>query len=252
VVKKQIVMTTSPYDNAGLGAFNITYRDGRPDDVWSYIKSVRRIRRISGGNWMDSLAGTDVLGDDKYGLDAHPNWYKSWKVTGKRWLLVAAHGSEYRKRVELTLAQRINLKDPPYGGLTGIQYEPREVFILEGIPPDEHPYGKKVLYADTEFPALFWSMDAYDKKGTYWKVLVMGGAQCDLYDGKLGMRPTDFLVYDLQRNHGTPIMVAGGSRMNMESEPASWNPGMIERGIAGQLGGVIKGTALELNKQGNK
>ena len=248
VVKKQIIMTTSPYDNAGLGAFNITYRDGRPDDVWAYIKSVRRIRRISGGNWMDSLAGTDLLGDDNYGLDAHPNWYKSWKVTGKRWMLVAAHGVKYRARVEKTLAERINLKDAPYGALLDIDYEPREVFVLEGIPPDEHPYGKKVLYADAEFPALFWEMDVYDKKGAYWKFATLAGAQCDLADGKIGMCPTDYPVYDMQRRHGTPIMVAGGSYQNVQSDPASWNPGMIEKGIAGQLGGVIKGAALEATK----
>ena len=248
VVKKQIIMTTSPYDNAGLGAFNITYRDGRPDDVWAYIKSVRRIRRISGGNWMDSLAGTDLLGDDNYGLDAHPNWYKSWKVKEKRWMLVAAHGVKYRARVEKTLAERINLKDAPYGALLDVDYEPREVFVLEGIPPDEHPYGKKVLYTDVEFPAMFWEMDVYDKKGAYWKYANVVGAQCDHADGKIGMCPTDYPVYDMQRRHGTPIMVAGGSYQGVQSDPASWNPGMIEKGIAGQLGGVIKGAALDATK----
>jgi hypothetical protein len=62
------------------------------------------------------------------------------------------------------------------------------------------------------------------------------------------MCPTDYPVYDMQRRHGTPIMVAGGSYQGVQSDPASWNPGMIEKGIAGQLGGVVKGTALDATK----
>lgn len=248
VVKKQIIMTTSPYDNAGLGAFTITYRDGRPDDVWAYIKSIRRIRRISGGNWMDSLAGTDLLGDDNYGIDAHPNWYKSFKILSKRWMLVASHGVKYRERVEKRLNERINLKDPPYGALLDVDYEPREVFVVEAIAPDEHPYGKKILYADVEFPALFWEVDIYDKKGAYWKFAQLVGGACDHADGAMGVCPTDYPVYDLQRRHGTPIMVSEGSYVNVKSDPAIWTPNMIEKGLAGGLGGKISGAALEATK----
>jgi hypothetical protein len=239
VVKKQIIMTTSPYDNAGLGAFNITYRDGRPDDVWAYLKSVRRIRRISGGNWMDSLAGTDMLADDNYGLDAHPNWYKSWKVTGKRWLLVAPHGVNYKERIAAKLSDRINLKDPPYGALIDVQYEPREVFVLEGIPPDEHPYGKKVLYVDGQYP-INWQAENYDKKGQLWKFQASSAGKCIEYDGSPSICLADFPTYDLQRRHATPITVTENTVVNLPSDPAAWNPGMIEKGIAGQLGGMIK------------
>lgn len=249
VVKKQIIMTTSPYDNAGLGAFNITYRDGRPDDVWAYIKSVRRIRRISGGNWMDSLAGTDLLGDDNYGLDAHPTWYKSFKVIGKRWMLVGPHAtSDYRARIAMSLPERINMKDKPYGAPLNLSWEPREVFVLEAIPPTEHPYGKKILYTDVQYPAFFWAAEIFDKKGVFWKSVHVFGAKCDRVDGTVQLCPFDYPVYDFQRQHGTPIMVTEGSRNGAESDPASWNPGMIEKGIAGQLGGTLKGAALDKTK----
>jgi hypothetical protein len=173
-------------------------------------------------------------------------------------MLVAAHGSgntvaKYRARLALPLNQRINLKDPPYGALLNIDYEPREVFVVEGIPPDEHPYGKKILYADAEFPAHFWEIDIYDKKGKYWKYATLSAGPCDHADGEIGMCPTDYPVYDMQRGHGTPIMVSEGSYVDVpDPDPDSWNPGMIEKGIAGQLGGVLKGSALEINNKGSK
>ena len=237
VVKKSVILTTAPYDNAGLGAFTINYRDGRPDDVWAYIKSVRRIRRISGNNWMDSLAGTDLVGDDNYALDAHPNWYKSFKVIGKRWILASAHGSDFNARAALPLEKRLNLQEKPYGMPIDIAYEPREVFIVEGIPPDEHPYSKKILYADVEIPSVFWEMDAYDRKGAYWKWASIIDAQCQHTDGQPGLCPTDYPIYDFQKNHATFITVLSkGYKGNVKEDPEKYAPSIIEKMIA--TGGV--------------
>jgi hypothetical protein len=237
VVKKSVILTTAPYDNAGLGAFTINYRDGRPDDVWAYIKSVRRIRRISGNNWMDSLAGTDLVGDDNYALDAHPDWYKSFKVIGKRWILASAHGSDFNARAALPLEKRLNLQEKPYGMPIDIAYEPREVFIVEGIPPDEHPYSKKILYTDVEIPSVFWEMDVYDRKGAYWKWASIIDAQCQHTDGQPGLCPTDYPIYDFQKNHATFITVLSkGYKGNVKEDPEKYAPSIIEKMIA--TGGV--------------
>jgi len=235
VVKRQFVVVTSPYDVAGAGAFSIKYRDERVDDVWAYVKSVRRLRRISGNNWMDPLAGSDLLGDDNYLLDGHPLWYKSWEVKGKTTILAMAHGTDdYLGRTALTIEERMNLSKAPYGMPIGLNWEPREVYVVEGIMPDVHPYSRKVLWADAEVPAVFLMGEMFDKKGEFWKWAMLAGATCDYADGQTGSCPTDYPVIDFQQRHGSFITV-GYSVQNGGATVADFQPAILKKAASGKL-----------------
>lgn len=235
IVKKQIVAVTYPYDVAGFGTFTVKYRSGQVDDVWAYVKSVRRVRRVSGTAWMDPLAGSDLLGDDNYGLDAHPNWYQSWNITSKRWLLVGAHGAgEYQNRISLPIAQRANLERKPYGMPIGVTYEPREIYVLEGTPPAEHPYSRKILFTDVQVPSLFWGGETYDKKNELWKFFITVATECPYADGSTGMCPTDFPWYDIQRLHSSFITV-GHSVMSRGDNSEEYTPALLEKAASGDL-----------------
>jgi hypothetical protein len=50
---RQLLYFKSPSDMKGLGTFTVMYDSAKMNDVWAYIPAVRRIRRLSGGAWMD-------------------------------------------------------------------------------------------------------------------------------------------------------------------------------------------------------
>ncbi|MBR0567504.1 DUF1329 domain-containing protein [Azoarcus sp. L1K30] len=168
---RTLLYANYPHDIRGVGTFTIRYSDpARVDDSWVYVKSVRRVRRLSGNAWMDPIGGTVSLNDDIDGWDSPPSWYRQVKLVGKRWILAVAHGKpalvDGKTSNEETYPQ-VDFKTPPYIN-SHDEWEPREVWIIEGTPPEEHPYGKKVVYMDTRFPRIYQA-EMYDKKGDFWK-----------------------------------------------------------------------------------
>lgn len=168
---RTLLYATYPHDIRGVGTFTVRYADSaKVDDSWVYVKSVRRVRRLSGNAWMDPIGGTVSLNDDIDGWDSPPSWYRQVRLVGKRWILAVAHGKpalvdgkptpeESYPQVDFKTAPYINSHD---------EWEPREVWVIEGVPPDEHPYGRKVVYMDAAFPRIYQA-EMYDKKGEFWK-----------------------------------------------------------------------------------
>jgi hypothetical protein len=170
VLTKTTFVGVDPQDVKGTGTFTIRYdAPGRVEDEWAYIKSARRTRRLSGNAWMDPIGGFDVLQDDLYVYNARPSQYKQNKLIGKRWILAPtdfkfAHDtSKAGSADEFPQLQ----KDAPYWNIVD-KYAPREVWVVEGTPPSEHPYGKKVVYVDAKLPVIYQG-EVYDKKGEYWR-----------------------------------------------------------------------------------
>ena len=93
IAQKTYFVAHYPQDIRGLGLFSVRYNQADskvPDDSYAYLKSVRRVRRLSGGAWMDPIGGTDQLYDDWDIWDAAPTKYKSNKLIEKRWVLACA------------------------------------------------------------------------------------------------------------------------------------------------------------------
>jgi len=88
---KQLLFAHYPYDIRGIGTFAIRYGNGKYDDSWAYLRTVRRTRRLSGGTWHDPIGGTDQLNDEIEIMSAFPTWYTSYKLLEKRWILAVAH-----------------------------------------------------------------------------------------------------------------------------------------------------------------
>ena len=62
-----------PYDLKGTMRFLIRYEDPKKDDdIWMYIPTMRRVRRMSGAQRQDSFGGTDSSYDDIRGFDGRP------------------------------------------------------------------------------------------------------------------------------------------------------------------------------------
>lgn len=215
ILTKTLLYATYPSDIRGLGLFTVRYDSPKLEDSWAYLKSVRRTRRLSGGTWMDPIGGTDQLNDDIEIFNAHPSWYADYKLIGKRWILAVANstmktwdakasGNAEFPVIDLEGAPHWNPKDG---------WEPREVWVIEAVTPPEHPYSKKVLYMDAQFPR-FYQAEAYDRKGEFWKWMNYHLKTIKTEDGDKGIISAAGFTIDYQRRHGTVFILADSAKLN--------------------------------------
>jgi|SRR5690554_69155 len=203
-LSRSLISATAPRDIKGLGTFSIRKDNAEVDDVWAYIRSVRRTRRLSGGAWMDPVGGTDQLQSDTEIFNANPAWYEGFRFLGKRHILTVAHGvpNHWGNNSELQDYGVMDADNAPHWNFNGDRYEPREVYVVEATPPSEHPYSKKILYIDTQYPRIHMG-EAYDKNGKYWKMLQFNSRPYQNEDGYVDVRTTSGLIIDFKRNHAT-------------------------------------------------
>ena len=174
ILSKSIFFITYPFDLKGMGIFTVRYDNPKFADIWIYLKQMRRSRRLSGSGWVDPVAGLDMLYDDIFVLNARPSWYKSFKLLDKRQIFCVPNDHTFNfdkenKDNPEKAYLAVDLKTWPHWNLSNIvEWEPRELYIIECIPPRHHPYSKRVVYLDTGNPVLYFA-DCYDKKGNFCK-----------------------------------------------------------------------------------
>ncbi|MFY9327600.1 MAG: DUF1329 domain-containing protein [Georgfuchsia sp.] len=229
VFSKTVLVGRYPQDVKGVGTFQVQYdMHGRADDLWAYIKSARRIRRLSGNAWMDNVAGFDFLNDDTQNWNSRPSKYKSVKLIGKRWMLAATdfHPKIVKEKKNTPDEfPNMNFKEAPYFN-TVEPMTPREVWVVEGIPPEGHPYGKKVAYMDVKIPAIYLT-EMYDRKGEFWRMGTMAfnvqtGVKSGIkyYSAKAGE------WIDFKAMHGTPWVAE--SDIDVGLSPTTFTPELLE------------------------
>lgn len=179
IFHKSLLFATFPQDIKGLGTFSIRYAGPQLDDIWAYVRTVRRVRRLSGGAWVDPIGGTDFLQDDNDTFNAHPSWYKSYKLVGKKNVLAPANSQGHIANPDKRASwvpegaslqdqfPRMDLSASPYWNPKDV-WEIRPVYVVESTPPDFHPYTKRVNWIDAENWRPYFGA-AYDRKGEFWK-----------------------------------------------------------------------------------
>lgn len=205
ILNKTLLFARYPRDIRGLGTLSTAYYTDRVDDAFAYLPAVRRIRRLSGGAWMDPIGGTDQLQDDINIWNTHPNWYPKIEVVDKRWILTPigeGWSSFPEKSSQAEKYPHVDLQTPPNWNPANLKWEPREVYVIEATAPDEHPYSKKVMYYSTEIPWIYQG-ETYDKKGEFWKYLWWLPMNHTAADGSEVVTVTSGYVLDYQRMHGT-------------------------------------------------
>jgi hypothetical protein len=222
IFRKVLIFNLAPQDVAGTGAYIQRYDDGRLDDSWAYIKSIRRIRRMSGGTWMDPIPGTDLLNDDSACIDAFPTWYPKYKFIGKQWVLALVHGTA-PGAPGTTIENYLNIKEAPFWNPINENWEPREVFVIDGTPPDAHPYSRKRFYFDIQANGMLMC-DLYDKKGQLWRFFPMVYSPTLMADGEPGSGSNFVWITDLQRMHSTYVHSLYHRQNEARANPADWAP----------------------------
>jgi hypothetical protein len=224
IMHKSVLFAVYPHDIKGLGTFTISYHTPQVKDTWAYVRSVRRVRRLSGGAWVDPVGGTDQLQDDIW-WNAHPSWYVSIKLLGKRWVMHPSDSQRGKPEAERpswypqkpTLPEQFPrlVFEPPYWNMDDV-WMPREVYVIEGIPPEFHPYGRRLVYVDIENNNYLFS-EVWDKRGEFWKSVVYATRPYPADDGFIDPRTGKPELYwftawgqitDFQRRHSTNIHIS--------------------------------------------
>ena len=180
----------SPYDLYGMVGLTYRYDDpDKQDDMWMYITSLRRVRRMSTSQRWDKIpGGTDLPYDALTGFQGKPTNYE-WRYLGKKELLCPRQPKDSLQEIKKKpmcavdqLYQRVNT--------VVLEYKPKEHMVA--------PISRAVMYLDPEMYACFY-VEFFDKKGrpylfmlTPWVIFGPG------YQAPIG-----FVMLDLQRVHGT-------------------------------------------------
>lgn len=226
---RTLLYALDPYDIKGIGTYTVRYDTPEYESVWAYFKSARRLRQLSGNAWMDPIGGTDFLNDDIEIFNARPSWYKSIKLMGKRWVLGVAHSKfpvEDEKQTGNKRFSRIDFENAPYWNPVE-EWEPREVYVLEAIPPESHPYSKKIVYMDVEVPRTLFG-ETYDRNGQFWKALQFAGAPVKGPDGFAGILSTWGNVIDFKRMHATWFTTSSKVVINKQIKSAEVTMSKLE------------------------
>ena len=209
---RQLLFFKGPADMKGLGTYTAMYDSAKVNDVWAYIPAVRRIRRLSGGAWMDPIGSSDQLQDDLEIFNARPCWYTGYKMLGKRWVLAVANSTHGKGSLWNKNGKTFEEKYPalenkaPFWNMTNDFFEPREVYVIEATTPAEHPYSKKILYMETKYPRIYWG-EAFNRKGEFWKHMQFHSYATKAEDGSPVILTSGGAIIDFQRNHATVFLV---------------------------------------------
>jgi len=186
----------SPFDLKGLTLMVVKYKDStRQDDVYIYVPTMRRVRRMSAGQRCDSMAGTDVSWDDAdvYDGEVRSNQYK---FVGKRDMLLANCDYPYPETVKLKGFY-----------VHGIPYSRRPCYIIEAnslIP--NFCYSKRIWYIDTVSSNLY-TATLFDRKGRLWReqAAAMNRYKKDVNKPEGGINnPNSQNFVDIIARHGSP------------------------------------------------
>lgn len=234
IAKYEALINVYPNDTRGLGLLTVNYADGRLPDVYAYVKSLRRVRRLSSGAWADPVQGTDLLFDDTFGLNLDPTWYDNWKLLGKRRALVVDH-SVLPALDESASGQAkypfMRLDEPPYWNFVTDNYEIQDVYELEGTPKSNHLVSRRHMFVGATMgaPKMYWQ-DHYDRKGQHWHTEFISYKDWKWDDGRTGPTVTGVVITDVQRLHATAFGYSSGFHHNPpDARAADYAPEALPR-----------------------
>jgi len=205
---KNMVYFYDPPDLKGMSIFLIKHSDPqKADDQWIYLSALRRVRRISSAQKMDSFAGTDTTNDQN---DRAPEtWNK--KIIGEIYLSVDkppinnCYGSEFHR-----------------GYIDG-----KHAVIVEMTPKNKDWWvSRELVYYGKECGTWLYE-ESYDK----------GGRLCLQLLPFMGhMYPKeprywtfgDWYAQDLRTQHKTKIYLnekdrAGNTVLNFDADKRDWS-----------------------------
>lgn len=166
------ITVKEPHDARGIIGLGYRYKsadaprdEARGTDIWVYIPSLRRVRRISSGSRTDRISGTDMTAEDQGGFSGIITHF-TWEHLGETELLAP---------IDSRLRGYPHSDSENFGplgfSLANDVWQLRKVMILEQRPKDDqHPYERKRLWVDKQTYNILYAA-AYDRKDELWKLM---------------------------------------------------------------------------------
>ncbi|HEV8711331.1 MAG TPA: DUF1329 domain-containing protein, partial [Candidatus Binatia bacterium] len=206
---KDIIFGVAPYDVVGVSTLEWWPTDPEKwQSIWSYIPTIRRVRRVTASNTSEGLFGSIIARDDAYGW-AGKIQYMTWQLVGVKDVLVPIAPSGIEKAMvagdpapkklpsdptlikakgEIPLNQVARITWSPEERIivgyekegwqgavwapTNLKLAKRRCWIVEATPKDPYyAYGRRVLYIDKTAYWAYWAT-LYNRAGEYWKTLL--------------------------------------------------------------------------------
>jgi hypothetical protein len=128
------------------------------DQVYSYLASERRVRRLSAKERADSWMGTNMTLDDFEGFSGRVLDYH-WRYLGQK---VVLHVSNSRHETAMFFGPRSHIAHD--------RWQLRRCHVVEVTPTwDDHPYARRVQFIDAESFNTVMSL-VFDHDDSLWKV----------------------------------------------------------------------------------
>jgi hypothetical protein len=183
-----------PRDRSGTTILNTRYTDPkRADDLYIYIPTLRRLRRLTTTQRCQTLAPSEFNLDDAD--------FFGGKITDFNYRLLG------EKKALTNYAQEY----VPYHRKKGDylpsdeKWEVHDVYVLEITPKDpSYCYPRKVLWIDKLIWEPLWVM-VWDRKGEFWKEMHLFRIPAKLADGQVVWQQGTGWVINVQNGRSTVI-----------------------------------------------
>jgi hypothetical protein len=184
-----------PRDTAGTTTLEIRYADAnRDDDLYVYVPSIRRVRRVPPIQRCATIAPSEFTFDDINNFNGKITDF-NYRVLGKRKMLT-------------NFSQEKILYPREKGDYLPLEesWEVADAYVLEITPKNpDYCYPKKVIYIDPDNFEVFWTM-MWDAKGKYWKELFGTRTVVELADGQKAQSVAAAVIVNVKNGRSTIVV----------------------------------------------
>ena len=169
-----------------------------PDQAWTYVPAMRKVRRVSAEEKSDSFFGTDTTLDDFYGYSGRVLDYE-WKFHGWKDVLHVMNSRHSYPHYH-----------GPRGRVPLDRWELRKCAAVELVPKNpHHPYSSKFIFFDAQTYRTTMAV-AFNREGKLWKIWHAQDAWSEETKDEPGMNHGTFvsrflgiIVIDVQSGQAT-------------------------------------------------
>ena len=211
---QQIAIVTAPADINGTTSISWRYQAAdQPDQSWTYVPALRRVRQISPANRSDGFLGSDLSQDDGAFFDGKPQDF-AWRLVGERDALVLADPASLAGTVTRTVLadggladewpadqQVIGYQDPDWTGAPWAPRAPvlvrRKVWIVEARPRDPYYLFNRIEIAVDQETFSGARSRKFDAQGALLRSLQFLSYASQPFDagGETGLLPASSMGY---------------------------------------------------------